>query len=149
MKKTNVKVPDKTEVLHKEIDLIQSVVKRMAHNSFLIKGWSVTLIALIITLLIKEGQLHNKLFLALLLPVELMFWGLDAYFLRLERMYRKLYSWVIKNRLSTDRYLYDLNSYRFKKEVKGIARTMLSKTLLPFYGSLFLLTIVIFGIKEV
>ena len=30
------------EILFKEIDLIQEIVKRLASNSFLIKGWAVT-----------------------------------------------------------------------------------------------------------
>ena len=140
--KSNAK--DRDTILHKEIDLIQSIINRMAHNSFLLKGWSVTLIALIVTLLIKEGQLNNNLFLMLLLSVEGMFWALDAYYLRLERMYRKLYDWVIKNRPSGNEYLYDLNAYRFQGEVKGIIGTLLSKTLLFFYFPLFVLISVIF-----
>ena len=29
------------EIIHKEIDLIQSCISRMANNSFLLKGWAV------------------------------------------------------------------------------------------------------------
>ena len=43
--------PVKMEELHKEIDLIQGCINRMAQNSFLIKGWTVTLFAVILALL--------------------------------------------------------------------------------------------------
>ena len=42
---------DREDVLEKEIDLIQSCVNRMAQNSFVIKGWLITLITVILALL--------------------------------------------------------------------------------------------------
>ena len=41
---------NKQTILHKEIDLIQDCIKRMANNSFLIKGWTVSLIAVVLAL---------------------------------------------------------------------------------------------------
>jgi len=38
------------EIIHKEIDLIQNCVNRMAQNSFLLKGWTVSLVAVVIAL---------------------------------------------------------------------------------------------------
>lgn len=35
------------EILLKEIDLIQNCIKRMASNSFLLKGWFITLLSVI------------------------------------------------------------------------------------------------------
>ena len=35
---------------HKEIDLIQSCINRMAQNSFQVKGWTVALFAVILAL---------------------------------------------------------------------------------------------------
>ena len=40
----------KIEEVHTEIDLIQTCITRMANNSFLIKGWMISLIAVIIAL---------------------------------------------------------------------------------------------------
>ena len=36
------------ENLHKEIDLIQECIKRMANNSFLLKGWTISLVAVVL-----------------------------------------------------------------------------------------------------
>lgn len=39
------------EELHKEIDLVQGCINRMAQNSFHIKGWTVTIFAVVLALL--------------------------------------------------------------------------------------------------
>lgn len=122
------------EYMLKEISIIQEIIKRMASNSFMIKGWTVTLV--VATLLLK-GSKHQVLIAFIPLAV---FWFLDAYFLWQERMYRKLYDWVINNRLKTDEHLFSMNAYRFKGEVQSILRIMFSITLGWFYGILALLT---------
>ena len=121
------------EYMLKEVDLIQNIIKRMASNSFMIKGWTITLV--VVTLLLKDD--NNKILIGYI-PL-IVFWYLDSYFLRQERMYRKLYNWVIKNRLNTDVYLLDMDAYRFSSEVNSTIHTMFSKTILWFYGSTFLL----------
>jgi hypothetical protein len=132
------------DVLHKEIDLIQGVITRMATNSFYLKGWMISLIAVILaltkeTIVASEVSYFN---FTLCLPV-LVFWYLDAFFLHKEKCYRKLYDWVIQNRKNTDEHLYSLNYARFEKQVEGIFMIMLSKTLLPFYGLTLVILIVI------
>ncbi len=130
----------KTEILHKEIDLIQGVINRMANNSFLLKGWLITLIAIVLALSKDTIMIHDITYLGIIicLPV-LVFWYLDAFFLHKEKCYRKLYEWVIQNRENNVEYLYSLNYKRFKKDVQSVLRIMFSETLLPFYG----LTIII------
>ena len=123
------------EFMLKEIEIIQDIIRRMASNSFSIKRWTIALV--IATLLLKGSK--YQVFLAFI-PI-LVFWFLDAYFLWQERLYRRLYNWVIKNRIKTDKYLFDMNAYRFKDEEQSILRIMFSSTFCSFYGSLFLLTL--------
>lgn len=105
------------DVLHKEIDLIQSCITRMAHNSFLIKGWTITLVAVVLALAEKVTN-PVPLCLTILIPL-LSFWYLDAFFLYTEKLYRKMYEWVIEQRgQGNDENLYDLNSHRFKNALK-------------------------------
>lgn len=124
------------EFMLKEIEIIQDIIKRMAFNSFMIKGWTVTLVA--ITLLLK-GSKHQVLIAFIPLMV---FWFLDAYFLWQERLYRKLYEWVVQNRMKTDKFLFDMNAYRFKDKVQSKLRIMFSITLGWFYGSIFVLILI-------
>ena len=120
----------------KEIEIIQDTIKRMAFNSFMIKGWAITLV--VVTLLLKGTE--YQVWIAFI-PL-LVFWFLDAYFLWQERMYRKLYEWVINNRLKSDEYLFDMNAYRFEGEVQSRFRIMFSITLGWFYGSIAILIVI-------
>lgn len=105
------------ENLHKEIDLIQECIKRMANNSFLLKGWTISLVAVVLALSEKNV---NPYFLGLIVLVPLVsFWYLDAFFLYTEKLYRKMYEWVITERpKSNNEKMYDLNPHRFKNELK-------------------------------
>ena len=128
---------DRIEILHKEIDTIQLIIGRMQNNSFLLKAWTISLIAVLLaltkdTLVATDLSYFNFI---LLLPLFLL-WYLDAFFLQKERCYRKLYEWVIKNRENSDEFLYDLNYKRFLQEVSSIAGTMFKETLLLFYGAI-------------
>jgi len=119
----------------KEIELIQDIIKRMASNSFLLKGWTVTLV--VASLLLRGPRYQAWI---AFIPL-MMFWFLDAYFLWQERMYRELFGWVVNNRLKTTDHLFDLDAKRFKDCVQSKYRIMLSKTLGWFYGSIAILTL--------
>jgi hypothetical protein len=81
-----------TELMRDEIKLIQDIIKRMAFNSFMLKGWTVTLVAIALLL----GGTKYQTFISFI-PL-LAFSFLDAYYLWQERLYRRLYNWVIANR---------------------------------------------------
>ncbi len=137
------------EILHKEIDLIQGVINRMANNSFMLKGWLISLIAVVLALS-KDSLLScdtNMILLILCFPI-IIFWYLDAFFLHREKCYRELYDWVIKNRMSSNENLYSLDFRPHKKKVKSIFRIMFSQTLFPFYGLAFLLLIILMFILK-
>jgi len=135
------KLPDDLTSLHKEIDLIQNCISRMAQNSFLIKGWGITLIVITWAILGKES-LSSFALVILLIPI-IGFWGLDAYFLWVERKYRKMYAWVLDNRLNlkSPEKLYDLDPNRFTKEAGSWLKVVFSKTLFAFYGCLSLVVV--------
>ena len=129
---------DRETMLHKEIDLIQSIISRMANNSFLLKGWLISLIAIFFALTIDSVMVNKPVYFgAILSLIVIVFWYLDAFFVHKEKCYRELYNWVIENRKNTDNYLYNLNCTRFEKQVSCILKIMFSKTLCVFYGSMF------------
>lgn len=72
----------------KYLELIQSVISRLAGNSFLIKGWAISIA--IAGLGIFETN-KNPSFLWLTIFSSLIFWLLDGYYVRQERLFRKLY----------------------------------------------------------
>ncbi len=81
-----------TEVKSKHIDLIQSIISRMSNNSFMMKGWAVTILAAIFVLSTKEA-IPCFAFVAII--PNILFWVLDSYYLQNERRYRQLYKKVM------------------------------------------------------
>ena len=53
MQNNNVSI----EEFHKEIDLVQACISRMAQNSFMIKGWSFTLVTAFVALTAEKLNL--------------------------------------------------------------------------------------------
>jgi hypothetical protein len=142
IKKENQSIVDKRlSVLMKEAEIIQAIIKRESSESFLIKGWTVSLI---VATLILQGQ---KMHIMISFIPLLAFWFLDAHFLQAIRRYKVLYRWVIENRLKTDDYMFDINiNDRFGKAVSSRPVLMFSEKLIWFYGSLFVLTIIYYCI---
>jgi len=140
-----------TDEIHKELDLLQDVIKRMADNSFKVKAWMMAIIGGVIALskellfIPSDGQINETATYGISIFLLLMifsFWYLDGFFLRTEKLYREIYKWVIENRRKTSYYLYDLNTFsrtldgktkNLFEEVDSIPKVMFSKTLIPFY----------------
>lgn len=70
------------------LKFVQAVITRMASNSFLLKGWAVSLVAGL-TALAKADSDRDIAWIAF--GVVIVFGCLDAYYLALERSFRKLY----------------------------------------------------------
>ena len=60
----------------RHLEMIQAVITRMATNSFMLKGWAVTLVAGIFILSARESD--AVYFLIAYVPV-ILFWFLDSY----------------------------------------------------------------------
>jgi hypothetical protein len=132
---------DKTlrQYLFKEVEIVQGIITRMGTNSFLVKGWAITLV--VASLLISGFSYHH--FVAFL--PWMIFWAYDAYFLRMEKLYRKLNDWLINNRYKSEEFLLDMNKSslekRFGKETPCLQQVMFSKTLIVFYGLLLVMIV--------
>ena len=116
----------------KHLEFIQAAIARMGANLFLLKGWTVTLIAALFALSSKEA--NNLYFFFAYVPTAL-FWCLDGYFLSQERRFRALYDSVrLKPEEEVD---YSMDVSRFADDPMNTWRAaMLSRTLLLYYGGL-------------
>jgi len=85
------RAPGPTGNKDSHLQMIQGVIDRMGQNSFSLKGWATT-VATGLFALAASGS-HPKVAL-LALPSLLVFWLLDAYYLRLEHLYRALFNQV-------------------------------------------------------
>lgn len=113
----------------KHLEFIQNVISRMAHNSFSLKEWAVTLIAGVFVLGGKDTK--EGYFLIAYLPV-LVFWFLDSFYLYQERLYRKLYD-IVREKQDNESD-FDMNTKNIPKERKQTyGDALLSKTEIWFY----------------
>ncbi len=111
------------------LEMLQGIINRMAGNSFLIKGWTITLVAALFALAQKES---NPTFMYLAYFPALIFWALDAYYLWQERLFRKLYD---KVRAAEEKSIdFSMNTSVVTSETGGIVKTLFSQTLLAFHG---------------
>jgi len=113
----------------KHLELIQGVITRMANNGFLLKAWSVTLVAAVLAL--SADKPSPSLLLIGLLPA-LLFWGLDGYFLAQERLFRDLYNRVIDPAQQAP----DFSLGHAGLTPLGWLKATFSLTLVPFHGVL-------------
>lgn len=105
------------EELHKELDMVQNCINRMANNSFTLKGWLVILLVAAVAL--APEQINKLLLLFIVISATCSLWYLDAYYLKQERLFRWKYEWIVQHRTtikSSDnnrKFLYDLNPTNF------------------------------------
>lgn len=125
---------------HKHLEMIQAVINRMASNSFVFKGWSITIIAGISAFAAQGTSLG-----LLLIPVgaTLLFWAVDAYCLMLERAFRDLYKYVAKRPNSRIDFLMNVENVGFKS---WLSTLFTRPVLVAFYGVILLLLGVLFVI---
>lgn len=123
---------DDDDLCTKDLEFIQDIISRLSENSFKVKGWSTTLI--VVVLLFRTRDLH---LLVAFVPL-FGFWILDAYYLKLERRYRSMYEDARTGNQDRDQFEMDSSAY----SVESIPRLMFSKSLALFHGTIFILLLI-------
>lgn len=118
----------------KHLEMIEKIIERMAKNCFQLKGWAMTLVALVGALGAKEGS-EPKYMLLAFIPI-LAFWPLDAFYVQQERRYKALYREVTE--IEESKIDFNLNTRLVKytdDEAKRICfcKCMFSVSELLFY----------------
>ncbi len=124
----------------KHLEFIQTTLGRMANCSFLLKGWTVTIVGALLALSLKESEVKYN---CISMIVLIVFALLDSFYLYNERLFRALFN---KVRISEKDLKFDMSIKPFKEEVKWLA-TFFSFSIFVFYGSLILIQILIINIK--
>ncbi|MDH0759348.1 hypothetical protein N5C70_21925 [Pseudomonas juntendi] len=110
------------------LTFIQDVINRMAANSFLVKGWTIALVAALLA--IAADKITLTYTIIVLFPV-ILFWWLDTFYLTQEKLYRKLYDEVsLKNNAEIN---FDMNASVYKSNISSFKEIALSKSVGPFY----------------
>ena len=113
------------EIKIKHLEFIQNIINRLSQKSFIIKSWSITTIAALIAFGIDKNNTH---IFVIGLPLSLFFWYLDANYLWLEQIFRKLYDQVRKDKVEA----FSMDIKELKKKV-SFWKILLRPTILLIY----------------
>lgn len=102
----------------------------MTHVSFLLKGWSITLI---VALLAVSANTHNWWYGLLALIPSGVFWSLDAYYLRQERLFRRLYEKVRLGSAESGIPNFSMDTAPCERDVDSWNSTLLAPTIRRFH----------------
>ncbi len=117
------------------LGFIQAIIARMAGNSFLIKGWSVTVSAALFALAANDA---NRSFAIVALLPALAFWGLDAYYLRQERLFRRLYNESRHGQAEVSQAdgAFSLSIEKYQTQVSNWFQTLWSPAIFLIHGTI-------------
>ena len=112
----------------KHLEMIQNIINRMANSSFFLKGWTVIFVAAVLGFALKDSK---PIYVWLAIIPTLSFWALDGFYLRQEKLFRKLYD---KVRVLEDAEIdFSMETSQVKKKVKNWFFICFSRTILFFY----------------
>lgn len=145
------------EVIHHEIQVITNIIHRISNLSFIIKGWSITLLGGIVTYLFTSGKITNFSYIFSLLSIIpiILFWYLDARYYQIEMIFRLWYDFlIIETRGRSMQYKYIINPKDIKDiftsqvlqskntQIPSLFYCLFNKTICPIYASLLLIILV-------
>jgi hypothetical protein len=132
----------------KHLEMIQGIVNRMAANSFTVKGWSVAAGAALLAL---AFQTKDRDFLILAIIPVVGFWGLDAYYLRRERLFRKLFDHARRalvatpdNPLTPQLTPFCMDTKPYEREVDTFQKTLWAPVVKYLHGPVVAAAVVIY-----
>ncbi len=114
----------------KHLEMIQSVINRLANNSFTLKSWTITLVVATITFISKSED--KKYMMIVYFPI-ILFMILSTYYLFLEKLFRKLYENVIVK--DEDEIDFKMNIMDLPGKPKLFLKSFFSITQMLFYFS--------------
>ena len=114
------------------LEMIQGIVNRLSHNSFLLKGWCVVLVSALFALAAGNSKVY---FIYLAYFPAFAFWVLDAFFLWQERLFRALYDRV--REMKEEEIDFSMDVSPVENQVRPWTDVIFSKTLMIFHGTIF------------
>lgn len=126
----------------KHLEMIQGIITRMGTNSFMLKGWAVTLVAGLFALSAKDSD--DTYFIIAYMPT-VFFWILDSYYLLQERKYRVIYDKVREDTIPDYNFSMEWNKETMNTDKTHWFNCFISISEALFYVPLvFIIALVIF-----
>lgn len=109
------------------LQMIQGVVGRMGQNAFNAKTWAITVVAAVVALgTAFTGSPRDA---GIVILALVLFWTMDAYFLRQEHLFRALYNAVVRGEAP----LFSMDTGPYAVEVGSTLRHAFSRGVVPVH----------------
>ncbi len=116
------------------LTMLQGVVSRMGANSFTLKALAATFGSAAVAVMASVENPSPYYAVAAIIPM-IIFWLMDAQYLRMERAYRNLYDHV---RRGEEVEAYNLNAIPFMNDTASVIRLVVSWSMSWFYVAILL-----------
>lgn len=130
-------------------EFVQSVITRMNTNSFQLKGLMITLVAAFLGVYASSSKISVN-FLLIPIPLVVLFWFLDAYYLQLERKFRGIYNDICN--LNTEpkktTQIFEMNPKLYEGDDYSYIKVLFSKTLLSLYSIILVILGILFYVLK-
>ncbi len=125
---------ENSQAVQSHVSIMQSVIQRMASNSASCKAWCIILVSAILVIVADKGK-PGYVYIALIPTI--LFLVLDAYYLALEKSFRKSYNGFIEklhnsSLISSDFYVVSPEG----SLLKAFFVSLTSFSIYPFYLTL-------------
>lgn len=114
-------------------EFTQSVITRMNTNSFQLKGMMITIVSAFLAVYAANPIIT---FIILPIPIVILFWFLDAYYLQLERKFRGIYKDICDLTVETDKKttkVFEMNPKLYKGKEYSYFLIFAWSSLTPLY----------------
>ena len=111
----------------RHLEFLQQIISRLSNHSFLIKGWTVSLLTALYSLAQFEA---NQSFIVISYYPIIIFWFIDSYYLHLEKIFRDIYSKTVKGEIKS--FVIDKNDSEINT-FKNYLKCLFSITIWPLY----------------
>ena len=129
--------PDDSARQH-HLSMIQGIVDRLAGNSAQMKNWTVAILAALLLFSRAAADGEDRVFAGIaMLVLTLVFWGLDGYYLKQERLFRRLYDKA--RQIDPAQVDYSMDVSEFEKRDNCRYFRLLPSVSLLFYAALVIL----------
>ena len=92
-----------SEDVRQHLSFIQGVITRMNSNSFSMKGWMVAIVSALCAVYASNSTAGAAyVYFIAAIVADILFFFLDAFYLKMEKEYRNLYDKVLKHPDDTD-----------------------------------------------
>ena len=118
----------------KHLEFVQNVITRMNANSFQLKGWAITIVSALLALYASSDKV---LYIFVAIVPVIIFWCLDAFYLKQERLYRKLYKDIVED---NNIQRFDMNASKYEV---CYCKVFWSKTIAGLYCTIAILLLLL------